>query len=103
MPKRTKDYQEGLITRLKNPKYAAGYLNAVLEDDDEGMEQRFLIALRDVAKAHGFAQLSEGTKLNRQSLYRSLSQSGNPEFVTLTALLKSMGLKLAVEIKDKAS
>ncbi len=103
MSKRTKSYTEDLLTRLKNPRYAAGYLNAILEDDDEGMEERFLIGLRDVAKAHGVTALAQDSNLNRQSLYKALSEDGNPELQTLTALLKAMGLKLAVGIQKKAS
>jgi probable addiction module antidote protein len=101
MPKRTKSYESGLMERLKDPRYAAGYLNSVLEDNkDKGLEERFLIALRDVAKAYGLSHLSSGAKLNRQSLYRALSDEGNPELSTLTALLKAMGLRLAVETAE---
>jgi probable addiction module antidote protein len=105
MPKRTKPYETDLLERLKDPEYAAGYLNAVLEDnDDSGMEERFLIALRDVAKAYGLTRIAEDTHLNRQSLYKVLSESGNPELSTLTALLKSVGLRLAIEVQTgKAS
>ena len=49
MPK-TKNYQEELIEDLKDPSEAANYLNAALEDADPEV---FLLALRDVAEAHG--------------------------------------------------
>jgi DNA-binding phage protein len=43
-------YHDDLLRRLKDPKYAVGYLNACLEDEDEGA---FLLAVRDVAQVHG--------------------------------------------------
>lgn len=78
----------------KNPKYAAEYLNAVLEDGDE---EELLMALRRVAEARGGVQkLARRAKLNATSLYRTLSPHGNPELRSLTALLKAMGMRLAV-------
>lgn len=47
-------------------------------------------------------KLAEKTKLNRESLYRMLSQKGNPELRSLGALLNALGFRLAVEVK-KAS
>lgn len=41
-------YHEDLLERLRDPEYAAGYLNAVLEEGDEAA---FQLALRDVAEA----------------------------------------------------
>ena len=41
-------------------------------------------------------------KLSRESLYRTLSRKGNPRFSTLEAVLESVGLKLAVEVKPLA-
>jgi len=79
MPKptvKTEPYRESLLDSLKNPDDAAQYLNACLEDEDEHV---FLLALRDVADAHGGVRaLSRNARLNRESLYRMLSRSGNP-------------------------
>ncbi len=87
MPKRTKRYEDLLLESLKNPREAAEYLNAHLNDDNDDSEKIFLIALRDVAKAHGFAQLADSTYLGRESLYKALSKHGNPKLKTLKALL----------------
>ena len=103
MPKRTRKYEDSLNESLKDPKEAAAYLNTHLDDKEEDSEGVFLMALRDVAKAYGLTSIAEGTKLNRQSLYRALSETGNPELATLIALLKVMGLRLSVEVMDKAS
>jgi probable addiction module antidote protein len=61
----------------------------------------FLLALRNVAKAHGgMASIAAKANLNRESLYRMLSNKGNPEIESLYILLRAMGLKLAVETES---
>lgn len=103
MPRRGRNYEEDLAKRLKDPKYAAGYLNAVLEASEKGHRERFLLALRDVAKAHGMTKLAEDADMAREAMYRALSREGNPEFDTLTNMLDVVGLRLSVEVKKKAS
>lgn len=103
MTKRVRDYEEGLVEKLKDAEFAAEYLNASLEDGDEGADERFLMALRQVAKAHGMTAVAEKSGMARQAMYRALSETGNPELSSLKALLDAMGLRLAVEQKQKAS
>ena len=103
MAKRVRDYEEGLIEKLKDVEFAAEYLNASLEDSDAGADERFLMALRQVAKSHGMSAVAERSGMARQAMYRALSESGNPELASLRALLDAMGLRLAVEQKQKAS
>jgi probable addiction module antidote protein len=97
MPKptvKTESYRESLLESLKNPDEAAQYLNACLEDDDARV---FLLALRDVADARGgIRALSRDADLNRESLYRMLSRSGNPSLDSLAAVLRACGLRLSV-------
>jgi probable addiction module antidote protein len=95
--KKSISYEEGLHERLKDPSYAADYLNAHLIDDDEIAIEAFLLALRDVAVANGIAKISKKAALGRESLYKALSKTGNPKVATLAVLLKTMGLKLTVE------
>jgi len=88
-------YREQLLKSLQNPEEAAEYLNACLEDEDPRV---FLLALRDVADAHGgMRTLSRDTRLNRESLYRMLSRTGNPSLDSLTAVLRAVGLRLSVQ------
>ncbi|PWU22245.1 MAG: putative addiction module antidote protein [Bdellovibrio sp.] len=101
MPKRAKKYDKSLIESLKDPKEAAAYLNEHLEDDSKDSEELFLLALRDVAKAHGFGDLAKDADLGRESLYKALSADGNPKISTLRSLLKAMGLRLAIELGGK--
>ena len=91
---KSKAYQEYLIESLRDPREAEAYLNAALEEEDPEL---FLLALRNVAEARGgVAQLAEKTKLNRESLYKMLSERGNPELRSLNALLHALGFRLAV-------
>jgi probable addiction module antidote protein len=95
---KTRRYEDLLDEDLKDPTEALGYLNACLEDRDPDL---FLLALRDVARARGgVAKLAEITDLNREHLYRMLSQDGNPEFRSLESLLDALGFRLAVAIKE---
>lgn len=92
---KTRSYQSALIERLKNPKEAAAYLNAALEDDDLRV---FLVALRDVAEAHGgISYLAKETRLNRESLYRTLSKQGNPTIINLFHMLDALGLEISLK------
>jgi probable addiction module antidote protein len=92
---RKSSYQKDLIESLKDPREAATYLNAAIEENDRAI---FLLALRNVAKAHGgMASIAEKANMNRESLYRMLSKKGNPEIESLYLLLHAMGLRLAVE------
>lgn len=88
------DYKSGLLNRLADPEYSIGYLNAALEDEDQRV---FLLALRDVAEARGLSQIARDAQLNRENLYRMLSLNGNPQLSSLTALLRSIGLRLAIQ------
>jgi probable addiction module antidote protein len=92
--KKSKAYQPDLLESLRDPGEAEEYLNAALE---EGDPELFLLALRNVAEAQGgVAQLAEKAKLNRESLYKILSERGNPELKSLDALLHALGFRLAV-------
>lgn len=90
------DYQVSLIEGLQDPREAAAYLDAALEDGDRAV---FLLAIRNVIEAlGGMTKIANRTGLNRENLYRVLSEQGNPELKSLEKLLKALGLRLAVEV-----
>lgn len=97
MTKPSVNYEAGLQRDLSDPAESAAYLNAALAD---GSQDVFLMALRDVAKARGLTRLARETALNRENMYRLLSEEGNPQLSSLTALLDALGLRLAVEPKQ---
>ena len=99
MLKGARSYDEHLIQSLKDPAEASSYLQTALED---GNRQVFLVALRNVAVAlGGVRELSKRTKLNRESLYRVLSEKGNPELGTLNSILGALGLEVAIRPKKR--
>lgn len=91
----TTRYIDGLLEDLADPEEAAAYLSAAIEDGDQ---QIFMLALRHVTEALGMAKAAREAGLNRESLYKMLSASGNPQLASLNALLRALGLRLAVEV-----
>ena len=100
MKKASRPYKSELLKALQDPAEAAEYLNAALEEDSNEL---FLLALRNVAEAHGMKKLAVTSRLNRESMYRMLSEQGNPQLSSLTAILKQLGLKLAVEVEESVA
>ncbi len=94
---KAKDYQKYLIDSLKDPAEAVEYLNASL-DEAADMPELFLVAMRNVAEAHGISRLAKKTRLNREYLYTMLSKRGNPRYESLAKLLRAMGIRLAFEV-----
>lgn len=90
-------HDEAIVRELKeNPEFAEEYLKAALEDSDE--PKVLLLALRHLAEAKGgIAKVAKKAGVERESLYRALSPSGNPRLSTLVAVTKAIGLKLTVE------
>ena len=95
-------HDKATIRELRdNPQFAAEYLRAALEDEDE--PSVLLIALRRIAQARGgLAKVAKAAGIERESLYRALSVRGNPRLSTLVAVTKAVGLKLTVEAATTA-
>jgi len=94
---RSRPYLPGLKERLKDPDYAAAYLNAAKEQSQEV----FLLALRDVAEASKIGKVAAAAGLNRESLYRALSAKGNPTLTTFDSVLAVLGVEM--EFRPRAS
>ena len=62
----------------------------------------FLVAVRNVVQANGgMRRVSKKTRLGRESLYKTLSDAGNPQFATLQSVLAGLGLRFSVVPKAK--
>jgi len=80
---------------LRSNAEIAVYIESMLSDGDA---RAVPVALRTVAEAlGGMAALAERTGLSRETLYRTLSNRGNPRLDTLAAILDAFGLRLAVQ------
>jgi probable addiction module antidote protein len=86
-----RNFNETLDRELQDPDVATGYL----EESLEASTGEFLIALRKYVQANGgMAACAKKAGVTREALYRMLSESGNPEFESLRAILKACGLKV---------
>ena len=90
---RDKPFNEALLPLLTNPEEAAAYIDAVLELEDTAA---LLVALRQVAKAHGMAEVARRADVGEKTLFRALSENGNPTVATLYKVLHVLGLRLRV-------
>ena len=69
------------------------FLQEALETGDEA---DFIHALNIAARAKGMTEVAKVAGVTRASLYKSLSEGGNPNFVTVSRVAKALGCKLKV-------
>lgn len=79
---------------LESEEDMAAYLDAALEDGDAAV---VVAALGDIARAKGMTQIARDAGLGRESLYKALSTTGNPEFATILKVVRALGLQFHVE------
>ena len=94
--KKTETVPYDVAEQLRTPKEMAAYLDAWLNeapDDVSGITR----ALGDLARARGMTQVARDAGLSRESLYRSLSENGNPSFATILKVARALGLRLHAE------
>lgn len=93
---RSRSHDEAMAELYSSdPALALETINQILEDGDQA---ELLIVLRQLAQAFGgVPAIAVQAQLNPTQLYRTLSPKGNPALSSLTAILKAMGLRLAVQ------
>ena len=70
----------------------AEYVTAVLEADDPDL---LLLALADIARARGMAEVAKEAGLGRESLYKALSPGAKPRFDTVLKVARALGVRLS--------
>lgn len=82
--------------QLRNPEVAAEYLNLALQENNPSV---LLMALRNIAEAQegGMAGLAARTHLGRESMYKMLSEAGNPKLSSFTRIIRELGFCLKVQ------
>jgi len=93
---KTKTVPYDLAKQLRTPEEMAAYLDAWLAeapDDTAGIAR----ALGDIARAKGMSKVARHTGLSRESLYKALSETGNPSFDTILKVARALGLRLHAE------
>lgn len=79
---------------LKTDSAIAAYISAAL---DEGDPELLLVALTNVARARGMAQVAADAGLGRESLYKALSPGAKPRFDTVLKVMQALGIRLRAE------
>jgi len=79
---------------LADEEAIAEYMTAVLETGDADL---LLLALGDVARAKGMAQVAKDSGLGRESLYKALTPGAKPRFDTVMKVARALGVKFTVE------
>lgn len=88
---KTVKHDDWVRKQLKDPEFAYEYLTAAAEDEEPAV---FMLALRRVVETKGMSQVAERAGIPRESLYRALSERGNPRWSTLAPILRAVGIKL---------
>ena len=101
--KHTGDFHALLVESLQDPHKAAVYLQVALDEYQQDNDSNtFMLALRNVAEAHGgVGALAKKTEITRQHLYHVLSDKGNPQLNTLGSMLTALGFHLAITVAHK--
>ena len=76
---------------LETDEQITAYLEDIFKSGEPGL---IVAAIGDVARSRGMAQIAGDTSRGRESLYKSLSQGGNPSFETIMKVLSSLGFGL---------
>ncbi len=70
----------------------AEYMTIVLETDDPEL---LLLAMGDIARAKGMAQVAKDAGLGRESLYKALAPGAKPRFDTVLKVARALGVRLS--------
>ncbi len=93
---KTKTLAYDVAEQLRTPEEMAAYLDAWLTeapDDAAGIAR----ALGDIARARGMSQVARDAGLSRESLYKALSESGNPSFATILKVARALGVRFQAQ------
>ena len=79
---------------LNDDEAIAEYVSAVLETEDSDL---LLLALSDIARARGMAQIARDSGLGRESLYKALAPGAKPRFETIIKVARALGVRLSAQ------
>ena len=79
---------------LNDDEAIAEYMTVALEANDPDL---LLLALSDVARAKGMAQVAKDAGLGRESLYKALAPGAKPRFETVMKVARALGVKFTAQ------
>lgn len=84
-----------VVNYLNSPERMADYLTACFDDDHPDL---ILIALNDIARAKGMAEVARRSGLGRESLYKALAPGAQPRFETIRKIIAALDLKVRITV-----
>lgn len=79
-----------IVKYLDSDEAIAIYLNEIAETGDSN---DFIVALGDVARAKGIAEIAQKSGLARESIYKALTDGAKPRFDTIMRIMQALNLK----------
>lgn len=89
----TKIFPFDISEHLETDEDIRGFLKETVSTGDT---TDFIHALNIAAKARGMTEIARQAGVTRASLYKSLSENGNPRFETINKIIKALGCKLVI-------
>ncbi len=97
---RSHNYDDLIVKRFrKDPEEAMLYLEVSLEEfEKDNNTGALLSALRTVAEAQGgIPDLARRIGMEKMTLYKALSEEGNPKLSTIGSILHGLGYRMKLE------
>ena len=79
---------------LEDDAAIAEYMTAILETIAPDL---LLLALSDVGRAKGLAQVAKDAGVGRESLYKALTPGAKPRFETVMKVARALGVKFTAQ------
>ena len=79
---------------LNDDEAVAEYMTAIPGTNDPDL---LLLALSDVARAKGMAQVAKDSGVGRESLYKALAPGAKPRFETIMKVARALGAKFTAQ------
>lgn len=99
-----KKFDDLLIEDLKNPEYAAGFLNIAIEEFlEDGDIKSFNKILNFIVKASNVSQIAKESKISRNHLYRIINNKSEPTLTNALRLIKALGYQFKIEPIEKSA
>ena len=93
---RISDFKDfDVVDYLDTPERMADYLTACFQDENPDL---ILVALNDIARAKGMADVARRSGLGRESLYKALAPGAQPRFETIRKIIAALDLKVRITV-----
>ena len=92
-----KTYDWDMAENINTKEEVFAYLQGAIEENDT---ETLFDVIGAIAKSKGMMLIAKELGLSRESLYKSLSSSGNPSFSTVLKVLDILGYRMQIMPKS---